>query len=84
MRIVCVRELLEELFYDIMQGIQITATTPTSNAIRFETGDIHMELSNRVQNVTAVNQRKKGVLSINNLCLHYNHRNWKVLFCSFV
>ena len=44
----------------MIQGIQITATTPTSNAIRFETGDIHMELSNRVQNVTALNQRKRG------------------------
>lgn len=32
-----------------MQGIQITATTPTNNAVRFETGVIELELSNRVQ-----------------------------------
>ena len=31
------------------QGIQITATTPTSNAVRLETGSIELELSNRVQ-----------------------------------
>ena len=32
-----------------MQGIQITATTPTNNAVRLETGVIELELSNRVQ-----------------------------------
>ena len=32
-----------------LQGIQITATTPTSNAVRFETGEITLDLSNRVQ-----------------------------------
>ena len=36
-----------------MQGIQITATTPTNNAVRFETGTIELELSNRVQGVAA-------------------------------
>ena len=33
----------------VYQGIQITATTPTSNAVRLETGCIELELSNRVQ-----------------------------------
>ncbi|XP_076446239.1 bridge-like lipid transfer protein family member 1 isoform X6 [Babylonia areolata] len=32
-----------------LKGIQITATTPTSNAVRFETGEITLDLSNRVQ-----------------------------------
>ena len=32
-----------------LQGIQITATTPTMNAVRLETGSIELELSNRVQ-----------------------------------
>ncbi|XP_041357043.1 transmembrane protein KIAA1109-like isoform X2 [Gigantopelta aegis] len=31
------------------KGIQITATTPTSNAVRFETQEIELEVSNRVQ-----------------------------------
>ncbi len=34
------------------QCIQITATTPTSNAVRLETGSIELELSNRVQTAT--------------------------------
>ena len=33
----------------MLQGIQITATTPTSNAVRLETGSIDLELSNRVR-----------------------------------
>lgn len=35
-----------------VQGIQITATTPTSNAFRLETGAIDLQLSNRVQNMS--------------------------------
>ena len=35
--------------WPMLQGIQITATTPTSNAVRFETGEITLDLSNRVQ-----------------------------------
>ncbi|ESO89448.1 hypothetical protein LOTGIDRAFT_234295 [Lottia gigantea] len=31
------------------KGIQVTATTPTSNAVRLETGEIELEMSNRVQ-----------------------------------
>ncbi|ESO10149.1 hypothetical protein HELRODRAFT_190394 [Helobdella robusta] len=38
-----------------MKSIQITATTPTNNAVRFETGKIDFELSNRVQR-----SRKEG------------------------
>ena len=33
----------------VLQGIQITATTPTSSAVRLETGLIDLDLSNRVQ-----------------------------------
>jgi len=39
-----------------MQGIQITATTPTNNAVRFETGVIELELSNRVQGAALASQ----------------------------
>lgn len=35
-----------------MSGIQITATTPTNSAVRFETGTIDLHLSNRVMNVS--------------------------------
>ena len=35
-----------------VQGIQITATTPTNNAFRLETGSIDLQLSNRVQNMS--------------------------------
>ena len=31
------------------KGIQITATTPTSSAVRLETGSVDLEISNRVQ-----------------------------------
>lgn len=31
------------------QGIQMTATTPSMRAVRFETGLIELELSNRIQ-----------------------------------
>ena len=39
------------------QGIQITATTPTNNAVRLETESIELKLSNRVQraNMTSAN-----------------------------
>jgi len=39
-----------------MQGIQITATTPTNNAVRLETGMIELELSNRVHGVAVAAQ----------------------------
>lgn len=35
-----------------LQGIQITATTPTNNAVRLETGALELQLSNRVQNMS--------------------------------
>lgn len=35
------------------QRIQLTATTPSSSAVRLETGAVEFELSNRVQNVPA-------------------------------
>ncbi|XP_071088521.1 bridge-like lipid transfer protein family member 1 [Haliotis cracherodii] len=41
----------EPLLYSFsfrFKGIQITATTPTSNAVRLETGEIELEVSNRV------------------------------------
>ncbi|KAG1657990.1 hypothetical protein GQR58_023181 [Nymphon striatum] len=33
-------------------GIQITAMTPTNSAVRFETGNVELQLSNRVQNMS--------------------------------
>ena len=44
-----------------VQGIQITATTPTNNAVRFETGLIELELSNRVQGTAAAAQPATGL-----------------------
>ena len=44
-----------------VQGIQITATTPTDNAVRFETGVIELELSNRVQGASAATQLAAGL-----------------------
>ncbi|KAH9506664.1 hypothetical protein DERF_011385 [Dermatophagoides farinae] len=35
-----------------MTGIQITATTPTNSAVRFETGTIDLRVSNRLMNTT--------------------------------
>ncbi|KAI1299178.1 putative transmembrane protein [Halotydeus destructor] len=35
-----------------LKGIEITATTPTSSAVRFETGALDLQLSNRVQNIS--------------------------------
>ncbi|XP_014676730.1 PREDICTED: uncharacterized protein KIAA1109-like, partial [Priapulus caudatus] len=39
-----------------LQGIQITATTPTSTAVRLETGEVVMDLSNRLQSSAASRQ----------------------------
>ncbi|KAF8784884.1 Transmembrane protein KIAA1109 like protein [Argiope bruennichi] len=36
-----------------LKGIQITATTPTSSAVRLETGVVELQLSNRVQNMSS-------------------------------
>jgi len=46
-----------------VQGIQITATTPTNNAVRFETGVIELELSNRVQGAAAAASQPAAGLS---------------------
>lgn len=43
------------------QGIQITATTPTNNAVRFETGVIELELSNRMQGATVASKPAAGL-----------------------
>ncbi|XP_077984720.1 bridge-like lipid transfer protein family member 1 [Glandiceps talaboti] len=37
-----------------IEGIQVTATTPASSAVRFETGAIELELSNRIQSTVGV------------------------------
>lgn len=37
------------LLFSFTQGIQMTATTPSMRAVRFETGLIELELSNRIQ-----------------------------------
>ncbi|XP_074650444.1 bridge-like lipid transfer protein family member 1 [Tubulanus polymorphus] len=46
------------------KGIQITATTPTSSAVRLETGVIELDLSNRVQ--TASNRRHTNSNTLRN------------------
>ena len=40
--------LIDLEYFHLLQSIQITATTPTNNAVRLETGVIELELSNRV------------------------------------
>lgn len=42
--------MYESVYY---QGVQITATTPTSSAVRLETGSVELEVSNRVLMATA-------------------------------
>ncbi|CAH1268426.1 KIAA1109 [Branchiostoma lanceolatum] len=42
------------------QGIQVTATTPTSNAVRLETGIVELELSNMVEVGEGNGQLKKS------------------------
>ena len=41
--------------YCYLQGIQITATTPTASAVRLETEAIDLEVSNRVQMASETN-----------------------------
>lgn len=41
------KQFQPDLFFS--QGIQMTATTPSMRAVRFETGLIELELSNRIQ-----------------------------------
>lgn len=41
-----------------MKRIQLTATTPCSSAVRFETGTLELQLSNRVKNLGDMNNRK--------------------------
>ncbi|XP_059220165.1 bridge-like lipid transfer protein family member 1 isoform X6 [Stomoxys calcitrans] len=41
-----------------MKRIQLTATTPCNSAVRFETGTLELQLSNRVKNVGEGNDRK--------------------------
>ena len=43
------------------QSIQITATTPTNNAVRLETGSVELDLSNRVKRVTKLSRPGEGV-----------------------
>lgn len=45
--------------YWYFQGIQITATTPTSSAVRLETGSVELEVSNRVLMATAEAKDKR-------------------------
>lgn len=42
-------EFCEFIVLSCSQGIQMTATTPSMRAVRFETGLIELELSNRIQ-----------------------------------
>ncbi|XP_051858980.1 transmembrane protein KIAA1109 homolog isoform X2 [Drosophila albomicans] len=41
-----------------MKRIQLTATTPCSSAVRFETGTLELQLSNRVKNLGDLSNRK--------------------------
>ncbi|BFF95237.1 transmembrane protein KIAA1109 homolog [Drosophila madeirensis] len=41
-----------------MKRIQLTATTPCSSAVRFETGTLELQLSNRVKNLGDMSNRK--------------------------
>jgi len=41
-----------------MKRIQLTATTPCSSAVRFETGILELQLSNRVKNLGDMSNRK--------------------------
>lgn len=43
-----------------LQGIQITATTPTNNAVRLETDVILLELTNRVQRASPTQAGRTG------------------------
>lgn len=61
-----------------MAGIQITATTPTNSAVRFETGIIDLHLSNRVMNMTKIDLNMKVFVRVNldfNLALGQLIRN---------
>ena len=52
-----------------LQGIQITATTPTNNALRLETGPLELQLSNRVQNMSFKNSKRSDFFGADNLNL---------------
>lgn len=43
-----------------LKGIQITATTPTSSAVRLETGTVELQVSNRVQNMSSMSGPSQG------------------------
>ncbi|XP_056013431.1 bridge-like lipid transfer protein family member 1 isoform X4 [Ostrea edulis] len=56
----------QDLLYSFsfrFKGIQITATTPTSSAVRLETGSVDLEVSNRV--LMANGDRKSKALKVN-------------------
>lgn len=52
----------ESVYY---QGVQITATTPTSSAVRLETGSVELEVSNRVLMATAEAKDKRKFYTFN-------------------
>lgn len=52
----------ESVYY---QGVQITATTPTSSAVRLETGSVELEVSNRVLMATAEAKDKRIFYTFN-------------------
>jgi hypothetical protein len=43
-----------------LKGIQITAMTPTNNAVRMETSEIQFQLSNRVQQTKTIGSKSRG------------------------
>lgn len=52
----------ESVYY---QGVQITATTPTSSAVRLETGSVELEVSNRVLMATVEAKDKRKFYTFN-------------------
>jgi hypothetical protein len=49
-----------------LQGIQITATTPTNTAVRLETGLLEFQMSNRVQGMSKSSKHHSNVPSASN------------------
>lgn len=61
----------ESVYY---QGVQITATTPTSSAVRLETGSVELEVSNRVLMDTAEAKDKRKFYTFNIYRKNKNYR----------
>lgn len=56
-----------------LQGIQITATTPTNTAVRLETGLLEFQMSNRVQGMSKSKHHATTTQSTNNSASSHPH-----------